>query len=93
VWANPVFGPQGWLAPCYLQNAKFVRSYKELLEETVWENYGRGLNPRCENCECPGGFETAAILGMNPKAGDFWKNLTWQFRGSLGEKRGRNGLG
>jgi len=87
VWGSPVYGPRGWSGPCYLQNATYARSYKDLLEETVWENYGRGLNPRCENCQCQAGFETAAILGVNPKAGDLWKMLAWQFGGSLGEKR------
>lgn len=87
VWASPVFGPQGWSGPCHLHNAMFAKSYRELLEETVWENYGRGLNPRCENCQCPSGFETAAMLGVNAKTGDFWKKLVWQFGGNLGEKR------
>jgi hopanoid biosynthesis associated radical SAM protein HpnH len=87
VWASPVYGPQGWSGPCYLQNLGYAQSYKELIEETVWENYGRGLNPGCENCQCPAGFETAAILGINPKLGDFWKTLAWQFRGDLSEKR------
>jgi len=87
VWASPVYGPKGWSGPCYLQNASFAKSYKDLLEETIWENYGRGLNPRCENCQCPSGFETAAMIGMNAKAGDFWKKLAWQFSGNLGEKR------
>jgi hypothetical protein len=87
VWASPVYGPKGWSGPCYLQNAKFSKSYKELLEETIWENYGRRLNPRCENCACPSGLETAAMLGMNAQAGDFWKKLVWQFGGNLGAKR------
>jgi hopanoid biosynthesis associated radical SAM protein HpnH len=87
VWASPVYGPQGWSGPCYLQNSGYAQSYKELIEETVWENYGRGLNPGCENCQCPAGFETAAVLGINSKLGDFWKTLAWQFRGKLGEKR------
>jgi hopanoid biosynthesis associated radical SAM protein HpnH len=87
VWSSPVYGPAGWSGPCYLQNVKFAESYKALIEETVWENYGRGLNPRCENCQCREGFETAAILGMNRKAGDLWKTLAWQLQGSLGATR------
>ena len=63
---------------------------RELLEETVWENYGRGLNPGCENCQCHAGFETAALLATSPKAGDFWKMLAWQLGGRLGEKREGN---
>ena len=35
------------------------------------------------------GYETAALLGMNPKAGDFWKMLTWQLGGNLGRKARR----
>ena len=87
VWGAPVYGPEGWSGPCSLLNVRYAKSYKALLEETVWENYGRGLNPRCENCQCHAGFETAAILGMNPKAGDLWKMMAWQLGGSLGEKR------
>jgi hopanoid biosynthesis associated radical SAM protein HpnH len=87
VWGSPVYGPQGWSGPCSLLNVHFAKSYKELVEETVWENYGRGLNPRCENCQCHGGYETAAILGVSPKAGDLWKMMAWQLGGNLGEKR------
>ena len=86
-WASPVYGPQGWAGPCYLVNTGYAKNYRELLDKTLWENYGRGLNPRCENCESHAGFETAAIVGVNPKAGDTWKILAWQFSGSLGEKR------
>ena len=87
VWGGPVYGPRGWLSPCSLLETGYAQSYKELLEKTVWENYGRGLNPRCENCQCYAGYETAALLGMNPKAGDLWKLLKWQLGGSLGERR------
>jgi hypothetical protein len=87
VWGSPVYGPQGWAEPCHVHSSKYAKSYKDLLVETVWENYGRGLNPRCENCECREGFETAAILGMNAKPGDFWKRLVWQLQGSLGGRR------
>jgi hopanoid biosynthesis associated radical SAM protein HpnH len=87
VWGGPVYGPQGWAGPCSLLNVRYADSYKALLENTVWENYGRGLNPRCENCQCPEGYGTAALLGLNAKAGDLWKVLAWQFGGSLGEKR------
>jgi len=87
VWGSPVYGPQGWVAPCYLLNRGFVQSYAELVGQTVWENYGRGVNPQCETCMCHAGFESAALLGMNRKAGDTWKLLAWQFPGNLGEKR------
>ena len=87
VWGSPVYGPQGWSGPCSLLNLHCAKSYKALLEETVWENFGRGLNPRCECCQNHAGYETAAILGVNSKAGDLWKILAWQLGGGLGEKR------
>lgn len=86
-WGSPVYGPRGWSGPCSLLHYGHEKSYKALLANTLWENYGRGMNPRCETCMCHAGFETAAILGMNPKAGDTWKMLAWQFGGDLGEKR------
>ena len=89
VWGSPVYGPRGWAAPCYLLNQGYVQSYAELAGKTLWENYGRGVNPLCETCMGYAGFESAALLGMNPKAGDRWKLLTWQFGSSLGEKRER----
>jgi hopanoid biosynthesis associated radical SAM protein HpnH len=86
-WGSPVYGPRGWSGPCYLLNDGYAANYAELTGKTVWENYGRGINPRCETCMCHEGFESAALLGMNPKVGDTWKMVAWQFGGSLGEKR------
>jgi hopanoid biosynthesis associated radical SAM protein HpnH len=86
-WGNPVYGPQGWSEPCSKQNVRYVQGYHELLDNAVWENYGRGLNLRCENCLGHEGYETAALLGVNPKAGDLWKLLVWQMSGGLGERR------
>jgi hopanoid biosynthesis associated radical SAM protein HpnH len=86
-WGSPVYGPRGWAAPCSMLNAGYAAKYADLTGKTVWENYGRGINPRCETCMCHAGFESAALLGMNPKAGDIWKMLGWQLGGSLGEKR------
>jgi len=89
VWGGPVYGPRGWAAPCGFLHAGYAENYPALLEQTVWENYGKGLNPECENCQCRSGYETAALLGMNPKAGDLWKMMKWQLGGSLGERRER----
>lgn len=86
-WGSPVYGPRGWAAPCSLLNQGTVKSYAELTEKTKWENFGRGVNPRCETCMCAAGFESSALMGKNPKARDIWKILAWQFGGNLGEKR------
>lgn len=87
VWGSPVYGLRGWAAPCYLLKDGYAKSYAELTSKTPWENYGRGINPRCEICMCHSGYESSALLGTNPKAGDTWKMLAWQFGGGLGEKR------
>jgi hopanoid biosynthesis associated radical SAM protein HpnH len=88
-WGSPLYGPQGWAAPCTQLSYGFEKQYKSLVEKTAWENFGRGMNPRCEPCSSHAGYETAALLGMNPKAGDFWKMVAWQLQGGLGEKRER----
>jgi hopanoid biosynthesis associated radical SAM protein HpnH len=85
-WGSPVYGPRGWMTPCYLRSQNYARSYQTLLEDTAWEHLGQGNNPMCETCM---GHESAALLGANPKAGDHWKMLVWQLTGSLGEKRER----
>jgi hopanoid biosynthesis associated radical SAM protein HpnH len=87
VWGSPVYGPGGWSGPCHFLDYNLEKSYKALVDNTLWENYGRGMNPRCETCSCQAGFETAALLGANRKLGDAWKMLVWQFGGGLGEKR------
>jgi hopanoid biosynthesis associated radical SAM protein HpnH len=92
-WGSPVCGPRGWSAPCSLLNEGYVQSYAELRDKTAWEDYGRGVNPQCETCLCHAGFESAALMGANSKAGDIWKMLAWQFGGNLGEKRESAGCG
>jgi hypothetical protein len=32
------------------------------MEETDWESYGRGRNPKCENCMMHCGFEPTAVI-------------------------------
>jgi hypothetical protein len=40
----------------------FASSYRELVETTEWEKYGRGRDPRCENCMAHCGYEPTAVL-------------------------------
>ncbi len=39
----------------------YVSSYKELVEETEWEKYGRGRDSRCDNCMAHCGYEPTAV--------------------------------
>ncbi|MGH7642682.1 MAG: adenosyl-hopene transferase HpnH [Candidatus Dormibacteria bacterium] len=61
-WGIPCYSIFGWQRPCYLLSDGYVGSYKELLETTEWENYGRGRNPKCENCMAHCGYEPTAVM-------------------------------
>jgi hypothetical protein len=50
------------------------------MTKTQWENYGEGNDPRCDHCMVHCGFEPSAALGINSKAGDTLKLMSWAFR-------------
>jgi hopanoid biosynthesis associated radical SAM protein HpnH len=60
-WGIPCYSVFGWQRPCYLLSDGYVGSYRELLETTEWENYGRGRNPKCANCMAHCGYEPTAV--------------------------------
>ena len=53
-------------------------SFADLMENTPWERYGHGRDPRCEHCLMHCGYEPSAALGVNAKLGDTFKMLLWQ---------------
>jgi hopanoid biosynthesis associated radical SAM protein HpnH len=63
-WGIPSYSIFGWQRPCYLMSDGYASSYRELLEETDWERYGRGTDPRCDNCMAHCGYEPSAINAM-----------------------------
>jgi hopanoid biosynthesis associated radical SAM protein HpnH len=77
-WGNPTYNTRGWKGPCYLMTDAHHASFKDFLEETPWEKYGRGRDPRCEDCMVHVGYEPSAVLGANRRLGDSWKLLKWQ---------------
>jgi hypothetical protein len=40
----------------------YVPTYRELIEKTDWDKYGRGKDPRCDNCMAHCGYEPTAVL-------------------------------
>jgi hopanoid biosynthesis associated radical SAM protein HpnH len=61
-WSNPTYNIFGWQRPCYLLSDEgYAPSYRSLLEETPWDRYGVGRNPRCDNCMAHCGFEGTAV--------------------------------
>ncbi len=83
-WGNPTYNPRGWKGPCYLITDAHHETFKGLIENTQWEKYGHGRDPRCENCMVHAGYEASAVLGGNKKLGDTWKMLHWTFSGKMG---------
>lgn len=61
-WGNPTRNVFGWQKPCYLLVGEgYANSFRELMEETEWEKYGTGNNPKCANCMVHCGYEPTAI--------------------------------
>jgi len=61
-WGTPSYSLLGWQRPCYLMSDGYVSTYKELIETTDWSKYGRGRDPRCNNCMAHCGYEPTAVL-------------------------------
>jgi len=61
-WSNPTYNIFGWQRPCYLLSDEgYAPSYRSLIDDTDWEHYGVGRNPRCNNCMAHCGFEGTAV--------------------------------
>jgi hypothetical protein len=39
-----------------------VKTYRELIEDTDWDAFGRGKDERCANCMAHCGYEPSAVL-------------------------------
>jgi hopanoid biosynthesis associated radical SAM protein HpnH len=61
-WGIPSYSLYGWQRPCYLMSDGYARTYRELVETTDWDAYGRGRDPRCANCMAHCGYEPTATL-------------------------------
>jgi len=76
-WGIPSYSVFGWQRPCYLMGDGYTATYKELLETTDWSKYGRGNDPRCDNCMAHCGYEPTAVLATT-------KSLRESLRAALG---------
>jgi hopanoid biosynthesis associated radical SAM protein HpnH len=61
-WGIPSYSLLGWQRPCYLMSDGYTKTYRELIETTDWDAYGRGKDPRCANCMAHCGYEPTAVL-------------------------------
>jgi len=61
-WGNPTRNVFGWQRPCYLLDDEgYADSFRSLMEDTDWEQYGTGKNPKCADCMVHCGYEPTAI--------------------------------
>jgi hopanoid biosynthesis associated radical SAM protein HpnH len=61
-WGIPSYSLLGWQKPCYLLDDGYAKTYKELIDETDWDAFGRGKDPRCANCMAHCGYEPTAVI-------------------------------
>ena len=76
-WSTVTRNPKGWKKPCYLITDGHCDSFQELMNETPWETYGVGNDPRCENCMVHCGFEGSAVDVMMRNPLSLWRTLKW----------------
>jgi hopanoid biosynthesis associated radical SAM protein HpnH len=61
-WGIPGYSLFGWQRPCCLMADGYAETYQELVDTTDWEAYGRGRDPRRDNCMAHCGYEPTAVL-------------------------------
>src|SRR5258708_1956879 len=66
-WGNPTRNVKGWKGPCYLITDEHHETFRGLMDDTDWDSYGYGNDPRCEHCMVHYGYEPSAALGLNKK--------------------------
>ncbi|HTO83264.1 MAG TPA: adenosyl-hopene transferase HpnH, partial [Methylomirabilota bacterium] len=60
-WGNPTRNYFGWQRPCYLLGEGYVKTFRELMEETDWDSYGTGNYEKCADCMVHCGYEATAV--------------------------------
>ena len=60
-WGNPTRNVFGWQKPCYLLGEGYVRTFRELMDDTNWDSYGTGNYEKCADCMVHCGYEPTAV--------------------------------
>lgn len=63
-WGNPTRTVFGWQKPCYLLGEGYTKTFRELMDDTAWDNYGVGKYEKCADCMVHSGFEASAVRDM-----------------------------
>ena len=77
-WGSPNYNIFGWQKPCYMFSDGYAQSFKEYLETTNWDNYGRKSgNSKCQDCMMHCGHEPTAAIDATSSL----KNMLISIRG------------
>jgi len=63
-WGNPTRTVFGWQKPCYLLGEGYAKTFKELMDDTAWDDYGVGNYEKCADCMVHSGFEASAVTDI-----------------------------
>ena len=63
-WGNPTRTVFGWQKPCYLLGEGYAKTFKELMDDTAWDDYGVGNYEKCKDCMVHSGFEASAVTDI-----------------------------
>ena len=63
-WGNPTRTVFGWQKPCYLLGEGYAKTFKELMDDTAWDDYGVGNYEKCADCMVHSGFEATAVTDI-----------------------------
>jgi hypothetical protein len=86
-WGNPTFNIFGWQKPCYLLQDGYVETFKELIETTEWERYGRASgNKACQQCMVHCGYEPSAVNHTFGSIGGLFGTVKAMLRGSYTDR-------
>ena len=61
-WGKPLRNVFGWQKPCYLLGEGYAATFKELMEDTAWDQYGTGNYEKCADCMVHSGYESSAVI-------------------------------
>jgi hopanoid biosynthesis associated radical SAM protein HpnH len=92
-WGNPTYNIFGWQKPCYLLQDGYVDTFKELIEETDWDAFGRASgNPACQQCMVHCGYEPTAVNHTFSSFGGLWGTIKAMIFNAYTSPRAREAL-
>jgi len=83
-WGMPAYNVFGWQRPCYLLQDGYAATFRELMETTDWDAYGRRSgNEKCRDCMVHCGYEASAVDYTFSSAKGFLETVAVTLSGKL----------